>query len=210
MPISGVPVSGQSVSGQSVSGQSLSAQALFTQPYPGRPVPAAPVSAKPANGAPIHVEMQHNWFEAEASDPLSTPDVRGMPTAGYAPAPVRLTTTPASAGAGRKTTETAVPRPREAAEDRWRTAADEGWQRAQDASAPKGDGITRSGLPKRIPQAQLVPGGVQEMPRAQNRRSPDDVRGLLAAYTRGVQRGRTDGVAESAAVAPQAPKENEQ
>ncbi|BFU47040.1 nitrate- and nitrite sensing domain-containing protein [Krasilnikovia sp. MM14-A1004] len=95
-----------------------------------------------------------------------------------------------------------VPRPRPSAEDAWRTAADDGWQRALAASAPPDNGTTRSGLPKRVPQAQLVPGGVQSNPRNQQRRSPDEVRGLLSAYHRGVQRGRTAGSAETAAAAP--------
>jgi hypothetical protein len=77
------------------------------------------------------------------------------------------------------------------------------------ATAPPAAGTTRSGLPKRVPQAQLVPGGVDSGPRTQHRRSPDEVRGLLSAYHRGVQRGRTAGSAEAAANAP-APKENEQ
>jgi hypothetical protein len=102
-----------------------------------------------------------------------------------------------------------VPKPRKAAEDHWRTAADEGWQRAMAAAEPPDAGTTRSGLPKRVPQAQLVPGGVQTGDRNQNRRSPDEVRGLLSAYHRGVQRGRTAGSAEAVAGAP-APKENQQ
>jgi hypothetical protein len=102
-----------------------------------------------------------------------------------------------------------VPRQRNATEDQWRTAADEGWQRAMAAAEPPDAGTTRSGLPKRVPQAQLVPGGVQSGPGNQNRRSPDEVRGLLSAYHRGVQRGRTAGTAEAAGAAP-APKENEQ
>nr|BFE76605.1 hypothetical protein GCM10020092_099060 [Actinoplanes digitatis] len=84
-----------------------------------------------------------------------------------------------------------VPRPRRSAEEAWRTAADDGWQRAMAAAEPVVNDTTRSGLPKRVPQAQLVPGGVQDGPRNQNRRSPDEVRGLLSAYHRGVQRGRT-------------------
>ncbi|PRY20317.1 signal transduction histidine kinase [Pseudosporangium ferrugineum] len=100
-----------------------------------------------------------------------------------------------------------VPRPRRSAEDAWRTAADEGWQRAMAAAEPNVIDTTRSGLPKRVPQAQLVPGGVQTSPRNQMRRSPDEVRGLLSAYHRGVQRGRTAGSEEAAEGAP-APKEN--
>jgi signal transduction histidine kinase len=115
---------------------------------------------------------------------------------------------PASAGTNTGGSQP-VPRPRNAAEDHWKTAADEGWQRAMAAAEPPDAGTTRSGLPKRRPQAQLVPGGVQSGPRNQNRRSPDEVRGLLSAYHRGVQRGRTAGTEEAVGGAP-APKENEQ
>ena len=76
------------------------------------------------------------------------------------------------------------------------------------AAEPPDAGTTRSGLPKRMPQAQLVPGGVQTGGRNQNRRNPDEVRGLLSAYHRGVQRGRTEGSGETAADA-RGPKENE-
>jgi hypothetical protein len=76
----------------------------------------------------------------------------------------------------------------------WRTAADEGWARASKAAEPAIAGTTRSGLPKRRPQAQLVPGGVEtKTERDRSRRTPDEVRGLLSAYHRGVQRGRTAG-----------------
>jgi hypothetical protein len=81
------------------------------------------------------------------------------------------------------------------------------------AAEPPDAGTTRSGLPKRVPQAQLVPGGVQSGPRNQNRRTPDEVRGLLSAYHRGVQRGRTAGSAEAEAAESAAGgtvKENEQ
>ncbi|MEU4158800.1 nitrate- and nitrite sensing domain-containing protein [Actinoplanes sp. NPDC026670] len=167
------------------------------------PVPAAeatppppPPPPAPAPPASIQMEMQHSWFEGEEEQA----DAHGMPTAGYAPPPTPLTVS-----------EQPAPKPRPTnGDDRWRTAADEGWHRARAASDPKDAGTTRSGLPKRIPQAQLVPGGVEATPRAQQRRSPDEVRGLLSAYHRGVQRGRTDGVAETAAAVPQAPKENEQ
>jgi hypothetical protein len=51
---------------------------------------------------------------------------------------------------------------------------------------------TTAGLPKRTPMAQLVPGGVdKEAANAVQRRTPEGVRGLLSAYHRGVQRGRS-------------------
>jgi hypothetical protein len=42
-----------------------------------------------------------------------------------------------------------------------------------------------------VPMAQLVPGGVDKGAAAVQRRTPEAVRGLLSAYHRGVQRGRT-------------------
>jgi signal transduction histidine kinase len=149
---------------------------------------AAPVSAAPVSAAPVSA--------APAS--TSSASTSSASTSSVSTAPV------AEAADGRQ--NGAVPKPRPAAEDRWRTAADEGWARAMAAAEPVDAGTTRSGLPKRVPQAQLVPGGVQTPSRSQNRRTPDEVRGLLSAYHRGVQRGRTDGTAENTSASQ---KENE-
>jgi hypothetical protein len=72
----------------------------------------------------------------------------------------------------------------------WRTIADDGWRAAQAAMEPQDGGTTEMGLPKRVPMAQLVPGGVETASTATERRTPESVRGLLSAYTRGVQKGR--------------------
>ena len=72
----------------------------------------------------------------------------------------------------------------------WRSPADEGWEAAAAALEPTDAGTTDGGLPRRVPMAQLVPGGVDKATTGANRRSPDAVRGLLSAYHRGVQRGR--------------------
>ena len=73
----------------------------------------------------------------------------------------------------------------------WQTAADEGWQAARAATSVSVDATTNAGLPKRKPMAQLVPGGVDRAETSTQRRTPEAVRGLLSAYHRGVQRGRT-------------------
>ncbi|MBO0870160.1 MAG: hypothetical protein J2P15_16500, partial [Micromonosporaceae bacterium] len=78
-------------------------------------------------------------------------------------------------------------------DESWRTAADDGWRAAAAAADVSGSGTTRSGLPKRVPAAQLVPGGVDTQPARSARRTPEEVRGLLSAYHRGVQRGRAGG-----------------
>ncbi|MFI5496451.1 nitrate- and nitrite sensing domain-containing protein [Actinoplanes sp. NPDC051859] len=73
----------------------------------------------------------------------------------------------------------------------WQTAADEGWQAARKAAEMPVDTTTTAGLPRRTPMAQLVPGGVDRAETSVQRRTPEAVRGLLSAYHRGVQRGRT-------------------
>jgi len=73
----------------------------------------------------------------------------------------------------------------------WQTAADEGWQAARAAAEMPIDTTTTAGLPKRTPMAQLVPGGVDRGGNSVQKRTPEGVRGLLSAYHRGVQRGRT-------------------
>jgi hypothetical protein len=73
----------------------------------------------------------------------------------------------------------------------WQTAADDGWRAASAAADIPVTETTDTGLPKRVPMAQLVPGGVEKLTNTIQRRTPEAVRGLLSAYHRGVQRGRT-------------------
>ncbi|MFF5174328.1 nitrate- and nitrite sensing domain-containing protein [Micromonospora sp. NPDC000089] len=73
----------------------------------------------------------------------------------------------------------------------WQTAADDGWRAAVAASDVPVAATTETGLPKRTPMAQLVPGAVEKPTTSVQRRTPEAVRGLLSAYHRGVQRGRT-------------------
>jgi hypothetical protein len=82
--------------------------------------------------------------------------------------------------------------PGKPAEEPWRSTADNGWRAAANAAMPVVTATTRSGLPIRKPQAHLVPGSVSENAPPRVRRTPDQVQGLLSAYTRGVQRGRDD------------------
>ncbi|MCP2324882.1 signal transduction histidine kinase [Hamadaea flava] len=74
----------------------------------------------------------------------------------------------------------------------WQTTADTGWRAAAAAAAPDTSTTTKSGLPIRTPQANLVPGSVDQPAPARVKRTPEQVQGLLSAYTRGVQRGRDD------------------
>jgi hypothetical protein len=81
----------------------------------------------------------------------------------------------------------------------WQMAADDGWAAAARLAEPTTAGTTTAGLPRRRPQAMVVPGAVggaatpgREMPPPPNttHRSPQEVRGRLASYRDGVRRGR--------------------
>jgi signal transduction histidine kinase len=76
----------------------------------------------------------------------------------------------------------------------WSSPADEGWRAAEAASTPTSGGITLSGLPKRVPKANLVPGTVgldAPAPAApMAARSASQARERLASFQRGVREGR--------------------
>ncbi|MFF5209865.1 nitrate- and nitrite sensing domain-containing protein [Streptosporangium sp. NPDC000396] len=81
--------------------------------------------------------------------------------------------------------------------DAWSSPADQGWQAAQAASDPSLGGITGSGLPKRVPKANLVPGtaapdpgAAAQTPALRPTVSPEAVRNRLASFQQGVRQGR--------------------
>ncbi|MGY0234617.1 nitrate- and nitrite sensing domain-containing protein [Longispora urticae] len=137
------------------------------------PDPATVVAPVPVQEAPVVAE--HNPPPTPARVPVEAP----------APAPRRVS-----------------PAPPPSADERWQTAADRGWQAASAASAPAVGGTTGTGLPRRVPMAQLVPGGVAAGSNVTDKRNPEAVRGLLSAYHRGVQRGRQRPNGEGDAPAP--------
>ncbi|MGW1527464.1 nitrate- and nitrite sensing domain-containing protein [Streptomyces sp. NPDC001588] len=79
--------------------------------------------------------------------------------------------------------------------DDWRSANDQRWQQASQVRKPKAGGVTSSGLPRRVPKANLIEGAAETTPQGgpQVSRAPEDVRGRLSNLRRGVQRGRNAG-----------------
>nr|WP_267246608.1 nitrate- and nitrite sensing domain-containing protein [Streptomyces sp. PR69] len=77
----------------------------------------------------------------------------------------------------------------------WRSVNDQRWQRAEKLRDPKAGGVTPSGLPRRVPKANLIEGTAEQTPQAgpQVSRAPEDVRGRLSNLRRGVQQGRSAG-----------------
>jgi hypothetical protein len=74
----------------------------------------------------------------------------------------------------------------------WTSPADEGWRAAEVVSAPSSGGLTSAGLPKRVPQANLVPGaaGLEPAAAPAPARSASATRDRFASFQRGVREGR--------------------
>ncbi|MFI1184850.1 nitrate- and nitrite sensing domain-containing protein [Streptomyces californicus] len=79
--------------------------------------------------------------------------------------------------------------------DGWRSTNDERWERAEKLREPKAGGVTPSGLPRRVPKANLIEGTAEQTQQGgpQVSRAPEDVRGRLSNLRRGIQRGRSAG-----------------
>jgi hypothetical protein len=125
-----------------------------------------PATVGEENRLPIFESVESDWFRrGRRGTDWTAPTVSGaMP--GPAVAPV-----PASAG--------------------WSSPADAGWQAAEVAQAPVTSGTTRAGLPKRVPKANLVPGGVT-MPSTPEPapRSAAQTRDRLSSFQQGVKNAR--------------------
>jgi signal transduction histidine kinase len=85
----------------------------------------------------------------------------------------------------------------ERAANGWSSPADEGWRAAEVAAVPSSAGVTTAGLPKREPQANLVPGaapaavGAPQAPTAPApARSAAATRDRFTSFQRGVREGR--------------------
>ena len=175
-----------------------------TQPAPApaqAPLNPAPVTStvpEPTVELPIFQEMEAVWFRSHGKLDLgaAATGYQQPAAASYQPAatPSQPTGGPQGGPVSYQPPTPPPAQPSSAGPTEWRTAADAGWQAAAAAARPTSGGSTKSGLPKRVPQAQLVPGSVEtRQPTVAHRRSPDEIRGLLSAYHRGVQRGRATG-----------------
>ncbi|MEV5408413.1 nitrate- and nitrite sensing domain-containing protein [Thermopolyspora sp. NPDC052614] len=77
----------------------------------------------------------------------------------------------------------------------WASPGDHGWKAAQAASKPAMGGLTSSGLPKRVPKANLVPGTAAPADAAPAAEpapvlSPERMRRRLSSFQRGIRQGR--------------------
>ncbi len=151
-----------------------------------RPEPEAlPPATGPGDGrTPLYDTLETNWFHGGQQ---SGGNSGGNNSNGAAQAPQQ----PAPAAPA-----PAAPQ-RPAAPSGWRTSPnDELVRQAERVRQPAAGGITTSGLPRRVPRANLVPGTAQQQQHQtgpQVSRAPDDVRGRLTNLRRGIAQGRQAG-----------------
>ncbi|MFF1696955.1 nitrate- and nitrite sensing domain-containing protein [Streptomyces sp. NPDC058257] len=139
--------------------------------------------------------------ESGSAAPANGADRVGFERPGPAPSAVHDTTAAGlpRRGATGAISNGSVPAPADTADgdsdSSRRTSNDDRWQRAESLKEPKAGGVTPSGLPKRVPKANLVEGTAEQTPQGgpQVSRDPEDVRGRLSNLRRGVQRGRSAG-----------------
>lgn len=137
--------------------------------------------AGPGDGrTPLYDTLETNWFHGpqqggQQQPPAAEPQAPAASQPAGSPAP---------------------PMPRRGAADTgsWRASPnDELVRQAERVKKPAAGGITTSGLPRRVPRANLVPGTAQQQNHQsgpQVSRAPDDVRGRLTNLRRGIQQGR--------------------
>ncbi|WPR53475.1 nitrate- and nitrite sensing domain-containing protein [Streptomyces sp. S399] len=144
---------------------------------------SCPVGPRPRRRRdPLYDTLETNWFRGQGGEPQAEPDPQ---QAAQAPEPLRP-----------RTPERPVPqrRPAAPAASSWRPSPnDELVKQAERVRQPSAGGVTTSGLPRRVPKANLVPGTAEQQQHPtgpQVSRAPDDVRGRLTNLRRGIQQGR--------------------
>ncbi|TXK42997.1 HAMP domain-containing protein [Nonomuraea sp. C10] len=154
------------------------------------PLPAvrnSPMEEQGEEFLPIFSSVGSDWFRRPESEQSAEPELRAAApveeaeTAQHAAVtdrPVLPQRTPGQSGAGAS----------------WSSPADSGWQAAQAAAQPAQGGTTSSGLPRRVPKANLVPGTASLAEPAVTspapQISPERLRSRLSSFQQGVRQGR--------------------
>ncbi|MEV8595615.1 nitrate- and nitrite sensing domain-containing protein [Streptomyces sp. NPDC052012] len=148
-----------------------------------RPVPREPEALPPATGpgdgrTPLYDTLETNWFKGGREQAQN---------GAQAPAQQQSQQQPQGPTGPQRSASTTA----------WRSSPnDELVRQAERVRQPAAGGVTTSGLPRRVPRANLVPGTAQQQTHQsgpQVSRAPDDVRGRLTNLRRGIAQGRQAG-----------------
>ncbi|MBY8888840.1 nitrate- and nitrite sensing domain-containing protein, partial [Streptomyces sp. PTM05] len=155
---------------------------------PRQPAAQPPLPQRaPQQSAPPQPGSPHTGSPRNGSTPPGSPQ----------PAPQRpVPPRPPERSGGDQDAQAPAPQRGPGDTGEWRVSPnDERWRRAEQVREPAAGGVTPSGLPRRVPRANLVPGTAQQSEHTgpQVSRAPDDVRGRLTNLRRGIQQGRSAG-----------------
>ncbi|WP_329172924.1 nitrate- and nitrite sensing domain-containing protein [Streptomyces decoyicus] len=163
--------------------------------------------AGPGDGrTPIFDTIESNWFNTPAAaaagvppQDAAEPEAPRLPRRGSAQDGDARSDARSDARGGARN-DAPVNGARNAApaeSSQWRSSPnDETWRQAEQIRQPAAGGITTSGLPRRVPRANLVAGTAQQQSNQsgpQVSRAPNEVRGRLTNLRRGIQQGRQAG-----------------
>ncbi|MFI6178382.1 nitrate- and nitrite sensing domain-containing protein [Nonomuraea sp. NPDC051191] len=164
-------------------------------PFP----PASPAESSPS---PSGAASESSWFTSTASHSveLPQPDAQGTsyPSFATGPEPAEPAATneflPIFASVEESSWFSKAAPTADRRDPSWSSPADQGWQAANTTAEPARSGTTNSGLPRRTPRANLVPGTAvpQPPPAPVPPLSPDRLRNRLASYQQGVRKGRAE------------------
>ncbi|HEV7626507.1 MAG TPA: ATP-binding protein, partial [Streptomyces sp.] len=191
-------------------------------------IPTVPPAAADAP-TPIFESIESNWFRSPPSAPAPAPRAEpeespepvqssqqvpaprpGQPASAVPPMPQRQPARGATEGASSNSStgshHVGAQRGADTGAHWGASPNDETWRRAEQVRQPAAGGVTTSGLPRRVPRANLVAGTAEQQSSAQAgpqiSRSPDDVRGRLTNLRRGIQQGRQAGTTNGRGFGP--------
>ncbi|MFF8638392.1 nitrate- and nitrite sensing domain-containing protein [Streptomyces pilosus] len=152
---------------------------------------ALPPASGPGDGrTPLYDTLETNWFRQNGGVP--------EPGNGQSPASPQ----PQQQSQPQQPQQPQGPTgPQRSTSAAWRSSPnDELVRQAERVRQPAAGGVTTSGLPRRVPKANLVPGTAQQQSHQsgpQVSRAPDDVRGRLTNLRRGIAQGRQAGTTQT-------------
>ncbi|MFJ4786981.1 nitrate- and nitrite sensing domain-containing protein [Streptomyces sp. NPDC088794] len=174
------------------------------QQRPTRPEPEALPPAGPGDGrTPLYDTLETNWFHGQGQNGQGGQHGQnGTGSNGVVPngqqngQPSGRPTSNGNGSAPVPQPQAPSAPPQRPAPTSWRTSPNDDLVRqAERVRQPAAGGVTTSGLPRRVPRANLVPGTAQQQQHQagpQVSRAPDDVRGRLTNLRRGIAQGRAN------------------
>jgi HAMP domain-containing protein len=172
-------------------------------PPPPRPtvVPEPPELEPGAATLPIFDSVESDWFRARGRrlprrEEPARPAAPRQPAAQAAPRPPGPVQPglrqPGLRQPGPRQPDPRQPAARPPGPRPWSSPGDDGWRAAEAVLAPVTGGVTPAGLPRRTPQANLVPGSAGERAArpARPAESAEAARNRLAGFQRGSRRAR--------------------